>query len=72
MHELETLRARVVSAEREIVTLRARAEDVEQRAEITRDSLGIDGGRILEFQYRVGDAEARVHQGEITRIGDKV
>ncbi|GKB32719.1 hypothetical protein Tco_0872120, partial [Tanacetum coccineum] len=35
MHELETLWARVVSAEREIVTLRARAEDVEQRAEIT-------------------------------------
>ncbi|GJX76514.1 hypothetical protein Tco_0323325 [Tanacetum coccineum] len=49
-HELETLRARVVSSEREIDSLLAKARVVEQRDEIARD-------RISELEDRLGYAE---------------
>ncbi|GKD15395.1 hypothetical protein Tco_1199802 [Tanacetum coccineum] len=40
-HEMETLRARLISSKREIVALHARARAVKQQEDISRDSLGI-------------------------------
>ncbi|GJT35516.1 hypothetical protein Tco_0925935 [Tanacetum coccineum] len=61
-HELETLRTRLVSSEREVGALEAGAKAAEQRDEISRDSLGIARDRFSVLQFRVEAAEHRISE----------
>ncbi|GKA88373.1 hypothetical protein Tco_0810137 [Tanacetum coccineum] len=64
-HELETLKAKVVSLEREITSLLVRARSAEQRD-------GIDRDRIFELEDRLGYAEYHIKQDELARVSDRV
>ncbi|GJU48552.1 diacylglycerol kinase 4-like protein [Tanacetum coccineum] len=64
-HDLETLRARVVSSKREITSLRGRARAAEPRDEISRD-------RISELEDGLGYAEYHIQQVELAKVSDRV
>ncbi|GJV34616.1 hypothetical protein Tco_1395016 [Tanacetum coccineum] len=64
-HDLETLRARVVSSKREITSLRGRARAAEPRDEISKD-------RISELEDGLGYAEYHIQQVELAKVSDRV
>ncbi|GKD26734.1 hypothetical protein Tco_1232948 [Tanacetum coccineum] len=64
-HELETLRSRVVSSEREIASLHVRAKVVEQRDEIAKD-------RISKLDDRLRYAQYWIQQGELASVNYRV
>ncbi|GJS05254.1 hypothetical protein Tco_0321762 [Tanacetum coccineum] len=69
--ELQTLRARVASSEREITSLCARVRATDLSDESSQVSLGIVRTRLAEMRRQVRDTAEQLQQCRIARMYDR-